>query len=333
MRTFFTLLLLVLAASGAVGWDASRLLQAPLPLSQTESLEIVPGSSLTTALSGLQERGIVQPPRLAPYLRLYARFTGVSGQIKAGEYALQPGLNPLDLLALMVEGKTRLHELRLTEGWTFAQAVKLMRAHPAIRQTQPEATAEELMAAIGRAGVHPEGRLFPDTYRFPKGTTDLDFLRRAADALDKALAQEWEGREADLPYATPEEALTMASIIEKETGAAFERPQIGGVFVRRLRMGMRLQTDPTIIYGLGEGFDGNIRKADLLADNPYNSYTRDGLPPSPICLPSRAAINAALHPAPGTAIFFVSKGDGTHQFSDTLAEHEAAVRRYQLGRP
>jgi UPF0755 protein len=333
MRTFFTLLLLAVLGSGLSGWDASRLLQAPLPLAQPESLEIAPGSSLTTVLAGLQERGIVQPQRLALYLRLYARFTGVSGQIKAGEYALQPGLNPLDLLALMVEGKTRLHELRLTEGWTFSQAVKLMRAHPAIRQTQPQATAEELMAAIGRAGVHPEGRLFPDTYRFPKGTTDIDFLRRAADAMDKALVQEWEGREADLPYATPEEALTMASIIEKETGAAFERPQIGGVFVRRLRMGMRLQTDPTIIYGLGESFDGNIRRADLLADNPYNSYTRDGLPPSPICLPSRAAINAALHPAPGTAIYFVSKGDGTHQFSDSLKDHEAAVRRYQLGRP
>ncbi len=333
MRTFFTLLLLAVLGSGLVGWDASRLLQAPLPLSQTESLEVSTGSSLTTVLAGLQERGIVQPPRLALYLRLYARFTGVSGRIKAGEYALQPGLNPLDLLALMVEGKTRLHDLRLTEGWTFAQAVKLMRAHPAIRQTQPEATSEELMAAIGRAGVHPEGRLFPDTYHFPRGTTDIDFLRRAADALDKALAQEWEAREADLPYATPEEALIMASIIEKETGAAFERPQIGGVFVRRMRMGMRLQTDPTIIYGLGEAFDGNLRRVDLVTDNPYNSYTRDGLPPSPICLPSRAAINAALHPAPGTSIYFVSKGDGTHQFSDSLQEHSAAVRRYQLGRP
>lgn len=333
MRTFFTLLLLILLGSGAVAWDANRLLQAPLPLSQAEPLEIAPGSSLGTALSGLQARGIMQPPRLSLYLRLYARFTGVSGRIKAGEYELAPGLNPLDLLALMVEGKTRLHELRLTEGWTFAQAVKLMREHPAIRQTRPEATSEELMTAIGRTGTHPEGRLFPDTYRFPKGTTDIDFLRRAADAMEQALAAEWEGREADLPYATPEEALTMASIIEKETGAAFERPQIGGVFVRRLRMGMRLQTDPTIIYGLGASFDGNIRKADLLADNPYNSYTRDGLPPSPICLPSRAAIHAALHPAPGSAIFFVSKGDGTHQFSDSLADHEAAVRRFQLGRP
>ncbi|AXQ29433.1 endolytic transglycosylase MltG [Solimonas sp. K1W22B-7] len=333
MRTFFNLLLLILIAAGALYWDAGRLLKTPLPLQQAESLEIAPGSSLTSILNGLQARNIVQPPRLALYLRLYARFTGVSALIKAGEYELAPGINPLDMLALLVEGKTRLHTLLIVEGRTFAQALKLLREHPAIRQTRAQATAEELMAAIGRAGVHPEGRLFPDTYNFPKGTTDVAFLQHAAEAMDKALAQEWEAREADLPYASPEEALTMASIIEKETGAVAERPEIGGVFVRRLRLGMRLQTDPTIIYGLGEAFDGNIRRADLLADNPYNSYTRDGLPPSPICLPSRAAIHAALHPAPGSAIYFVSKGDGTHQFSDTLAEHEAAVRRYQLGRP
>ncbi|HSW11508.1 MAG TPA: endolytic transglycosylase MltG [Solimonas sp.] len=333
MRFLLKLFLLAIIAGAAVWWDASRLLGRPLPLQQSTPVEILPGSSLSAVLADLQQRGVLQPARLGLYTRLYARATGVSGSLKAGEYELPPGSNVLAMLNLFVEGKTRLHELRIVEGWTFAQALAAVRADPMLRQTQPEASAEELMATLGAAGRHPEGRLFPDTYKFPKGTTDLAFLRRAAEAMDRTLQQEWEARDPDLPYATPEEALVMASVVEKETGAVAERPQIAGVFVRRLRLGMRLQTDPTVIYGIGADFDGNITREHLLADTPYNTYTRDGLPPSPICLPGRAAIHAALHPAAGNALYFVSRGDGSHQFSDTLAEHDAAVRRFQLGQP
>lgn len=333
MRFLLNLFLLAAIIAAGLYWDASRLLRAPLPLAKAETVEIAPGSTLTAMLSELQLRSILQPPRLALYTRLYARLTGVATAMKAGEYELVPGMNPLDMLALFVEGRTRLHELRIVEGWTFAQALAVVRAHPALRQTQTSATPEELMAAISESGRHSEGRLFPDTYRFPKNTTDIAFLRRAAEAMDRALNEEWEARDPELPYLSPDEALAMASIVEKETGVSEERPQIAGVFVRRLRLGMRLQTDPTVIYGLGQDFDGNITREHLLADTPYNTYVRDGLPPSPICLPGRASINAALHPAPGSALFFVSKGDGSHQFSDTLADHEAAVRHYQLGQP
>jgi len=334
MRLILKLFLLLILAGAALWWDASRLLGKPLPLQQMQAVEITPGSTLTAVLADLRIRGILQPPRLAMYTRLYARLTGVSTAMKAGEYELEPGSNPLDMLNLFVEGKTRMHELRIVEGWTFAQALATVRAHPMIRQTLTKATPEEVMEQLGMPGRHPEGRLFPDTYRFPKGMSDVAVLRRAAEAMDRTLEQEWQERETELPYASVDEALTMASIVEKETGAPEERPQIAGVFVRRLRMSMRLQTDPTVIYGLGASYAGNITREHLLAtDNPYNTYTHDGLPPSPICLPGRAAIHAALHPAPGDSIYFVSRGDGTHQFSDSLADHDAAVRRYQLGQP
>jgi UPF0755 protein len=201
-----------------------------------------------------------------------------------------------------------------------------------LRQTLPLDDDAAVIAALGLQADHPEGRLFPDTYRFARGMTDIAFLRRAAGTLQRVLDEEWATRAEGLPYATADEALIMASIIEKETGAAHERPEIAGVFVRRLRLGMRLQTDPTVIYGLGASFDGNLRRIDLTTDTPYNTYTRAGLPPSPICLAGRASIRAALHPAPGTALYFVSRGDGTHVFSDTLQQHNEAVRQYQLRR-
>ena len=326
--------LVLLVALLMVGFalDVKRELASPLAIASPTSFEIAPGSSLPKVLAAARERGLFGSGRQAQYLGVLARIEGTAGAIKAGEYRLEPGLKPRELLALWVSGKTVLQELQLIEGWRFVDAVKLVRAAPTLNHTLPEnLDAAALMTALGRPGQLPEGRLFPDTYRFTKGMTDVAFLRNALAAQDKVLAEEWAQRAPNLPYDAPEQALTMASIIEKETGVAAERPQIAGVFVRRLQLGMRLQTDPTVIYGIGDAYDGNIRSKDLVTDTPYNTYTRDGLPPTPICLPGREAIRAALHPADGDALYFVAKGDGTHHFSATLSEHNFAVKRYQLG--
>jgi UPF0755 protein len=324
-----TFLLLAIAA-GALVLDARRELLKPLAIAEHQTIELRPGSRLRDAIAILSERGLFTSQRQAPYLELWGRANGQAAQIKAGEYALDPGLSSLDLLALLVGGKTLLHELRIVEGLRFDQAIKLIADDPVLVHTLADTRVETVMAAIGQPDAHPEGRFFPDTYRFTKGTTDVAILRQAFNAMRRVLDESWTQRAADLPYAGPEDALTMASIVEKETGVPQERARIAGVFVRRLKMGMRLQTDPTVIYGLAERFDGNLRKADLLADGPYNTYVRAGLPPTPICLPGRAAIEAALHPAAGNELFFVSRGDGSHQFSATLQEHEAAVREFQL---
>lgn len=330
LRTLALLLLLMLALAAGVAIDGYRQLHAPLRLTAPQTFEIASGAPLAVVLADLQKRELLPSARAAFYLRIYVRWHALGGRIRSGEYALPPQKSLLDILALFQSGQTIPHELRIVEGWTFAQALQLIRADPAIRQTMPQASVEALMTAIGQPGVHPEGRFFPDTYRFSKNTTELTLLRQAFTAMQAVIDAEWPQRAPDLPYANADEALAMASVVEKETGAADERPTIAGVFVRRLRLGMRLQTDPTVIYGLGTRFDGNLRKIDLLTDGPYNSYQRGGLPPTPICLPSRAALHAALHPADGKALFFVSRGDGTHVFSETLAEHEAAVRQYQL---
>jgi UPF0755 protein len=221
--------------------------------------------------------------------------------------------------------------LTLVEGWNFREVLEAVREHPVIVDTLPaEATASDVMALLGHPDEHPEGRFFPDTYLFPRDTTDVQFLMRAFERMETILEDEWEQRAAELPLKDPYEALILASIIEKETGRADERTEIAGVFIRRLRKGMLLQTDPTVIYGLGDSFDGNLRRRDLEADNPYNTYRRAGLTPTPIAMPGRDAIHAALHPADGDALYFVAKGDGSHQFSATLGEHNRAVRRYQL---
>lgn len=326
----YSLLLLASLTAGLV-FDAHRALRAPLNIAQHQRLELPPGSRLRDAVGRMSALGVFTQKRQALYLEAWARLSGVAARIKAGEYSLDPGLSSLDVLALMVGGKTLLHELRIVEGLRFEQALKLVLDHPDLEHRLTDARADSVMAAIGHAGLHPEGRFFPDTYRFPKGTTDIAFLRQAFAAMDRVLAETWAGRAAGLPYSRPEDALIMASIVEKETGLAVERGRIAGVFVRRLRNGMRLQTDPTVIYGLGGMFDGNLRKRDLLADGPYNTYAREGLPPTPICLPGRAALEAAVRPSEGNELFFVARGDGSHEFSATLGEHEAAVRRYQLG--
>lgn len=317
----------------AVGFDAVRVLGQPLQIDDEATLLIEEGQAFAGVADRLAENGwLMATPRSTLYLRIYARASGLATRLKAGEYRLVPGMTALQALDLFVSGKTVLYELRLVEGWTFRQALRAVRAHPQLRQTLADADDAEVMRALGRRDQHPEGRLFPDTYRFARNTTDVAFLRRAADTMDRVLAEEWDARAENLPYASADEALVMASIVEKETGAAHERAQIAGVFVRRLQLGMRLQTDPTVIYGIGETFDGNLRLRDLRADGEYNTYMRAGLPPTPICLPSRAAIRAALHPGVGRALFFVSRGDGTHEFSETLEQHDAAVRRYQLKR-
>lgn len=330
--TVIRLMILVALLVVGLALDVKRELAAPLAITAPVRFEIAPGSSLPKVLADARARGLFGSDRQSRYLGVLARIEGTAAAIKAGEYLLEPGLKPRELLALWVSGKTVLQELQLIEGWRFADAVKRVRAAPALIHTLPESLdAAALMAALGRPGQFPEGRLFPDTYRFTKGMSDVAFLRNALAAQDKVLAEEWAQRAPNLPYDAPEQALTMASIIEKETGVAAERPQIAGVFVRRLQLGMRLQTDPTVIYGIGDTYDGNIRSRDLVTDTPYNTYTRDGLPPTPICLPGREAIHAALHPAEGEALYFVARGDGTHHFSATLAEHNAAVKHYQLG--
>jgi UPF0755 protein len=332
------LLLLVIGLGAAVlAWrDVQSRLGQTLAIGEPMTIDVPRGATLNGVLRDLEQRGVLSSPRQRLYLSWYARLTGQARALKAGEYALAPGLRASELTALLASGQVVLHELTLVEGWTFAQALAAVRAHPAIAKALPEGgvldPAEFLMGTLGAPGQHPEGRFFPDTYRFPRGTTDVDFLRRAHRALAHALADEWAARAPGLPYATPDEALIMASIVERETGMVDERPEIAGVFVRRLQKRMRLQTDPSVIYGLGAAFDGNLRKRDLLADGPYNTYTRAGLPPTPICLPGRAALHAAMHPAPGKTLYFVARGDGSHEFSETFPEHDAAVRKYQLRR-
>ncbi len=323
-------LLLVLLLIGATAADVGKQLRAPLNLSQTTSFDVIAGSGLRRNLARAGEQGLFSTVRQRDYLLFYAHAKRLTASVKAGEYALEPGLTPLGLLGLWVSGKTVQHELRVIEGWRFVQALAAIRQNPAVAQTLGEADAPTLMQALGLGNIAAEGRFFPDTYRFSKGTTDVALLKTAFTALAKILETEWAQRAPNLPYDNADQALIMASIIEKESGRSAERDQIAGVFVRRLRLGMRLQTDPTVIYGLGDGYDGNIRSADLVRDTPYNSYTRDGLPPTPICLPGRDAIHAALHPDDGNALYFVARGDGTHQFSATLEEHNQAVRRFQL---
>jgi UPF0755 protein len=255
-------------------------------------------------------------------------------RIQAGTYRIMTGTTPPALLKQIVEGRVAQFGLTLVEGWNIYQVMDAIERSDSLKHTLRGMSNAQIMERLGRPAEHPEGRFFPETYKFPKGLTDLAFLQRAYRLMEERLAYEWEQREPGLPYKSPYEALIMASIVEKETGLASERRQIAGVFVRRLKKGMRLQTDPTVIYGLGVGFDGNLRRRDLLADNPYNTYRKAGLPPTPIAMPGADAIHAALHPAPGNALYFVARGDGSHHFSATLEEHNGAVIKYQLkGKP
>jgi UPF0755 protein len=263
-------------------------------------------------------------------LHAWFRLSGQARSIKAGTYEIKPGTTPRTLLNQIVKGEQALRSLTLLEGWNFRELLDALRRSPDLTQDLEGLDAAGVMARIGFPGRHPEGRFFPDTYRMVRHAPASSVLRQAALAMDERLSQAWAQRNPASPLRSPDEALILASIIEKETGTEADRAMVGGVFSNRLRIGMRLQTDPTVIYGLGERFDGNLRRADLLADTPYNSYTRAGLPPTPIAMPGWASLRAAVQPAATQALYFVARGDGSSAFSATLAEHNEAVRKYQL---
>jgi UPF0755 protein len=287
--------------------------------------EIKPGAPLHQIARELEQRGLLSR---YIYWIILARLQGKARSIKAGEYHLQGPLMPQQLLDELVAGKTRQFSLTLVEGWTFRQVMAALAQHPQIKHTLGK--AGDVMAQLGMPGVNPEGWFFPDTYQFPRGTTDIDFLRRSYDLMKKRLYTIWTTRNAGLPLKTAYQALIMASIVEKETALPKERPMIAAVLLSRLKKDMRLQTDPTVVYGLGDSYDGDIRTRDLRLDTPYNTYIRKGLPPTPIAMPGRAALEAVVHPTPSNALYFVATKNGGHHFSASYAEHRKAVIKYQL---
>ena len=326
-RLGVSVLLLVALATGLYGW-ARVWYRSPLAaLTAPRTFVVTPGEGLAAVANRLAAEGIVDRPRL---LAAFGRGTRQATRLRAGEYRLEPGTTPEGLLRQFVQGRVLLHPSTIVEGWTFAQALAEVQAKPFVTRTIAGAPDVGLMARLGSPGVHPEGQLFPDTYLVARGTADLEVLRLAHARLRDELAADWAARRADLPLTDAYEALILASIVEKESGVAEERPRIAGLFVNRLRRGMRLQTDPTVIYGIGAAYDGDLRRRDLALDTPYNTYTRAGLPPTPIALPSRGALLAATQPAATDELYFVASGagDGRHVFSRTLTEHSAAVARY-----
>jgi UPF0755 protein len=319
------ILLALLLAATATGLYRQylRFTFEPLRIVEAELVQVDRGATVRAVLEDLEVRGMT---RLDWRWRVFTRLHPVT--IQAGEYALRPGMRPQELLELLASGKVVTYQFTIIEGWTFAQLQAALRADPVLVKRSLEfADAAGLLAAIGLPAGNPEGWFLPETYQFVRGDADLDILRRALDAMREVLANAWERRTQPHPLSSEYELLILASIIEKESSLASERADIAGVFTRRLQQGWRLETDPTVIYGLGEAFDGDIRSRDLRTDNPYNTYTRKGLPPTPIALAGKSAIMAAARPAPGTAMFFVADGQGGHFFSDTLDEHNAAVRR------
>ncbi|MES9974484.1 MAG: endolytic transglycosylase MltG [Candidatus Thiodiazotropha sp.] len=288
-----------------------------------------PGMTVRSLAEDLQQRGILEKPML---LRFIARWQGQASKLKAGEYYLPAETTPPKLLEILSSSQVVQYALTIIEGWTFDQLMAAIRRDPVLEHSLKEVTNDQVMQHLGLDDLHPEGRFYPDTYHFPRGTTDAAFLKRAFKRMESVLEQAWQQRKKQLPLKSPYEALILASIIERETGIPEERGKIAGVFIRRLKRGMLLQTDPTVIYGMGESYNGNIRKRDLTRDTPYNTYLHKGLTPTPIAMPSGAAIRAALNPEEGNSLYFVATGDGGHYFSSTLEEHNKAVRKYQLKR-
>lgn len=326
LSTLIVLLVLALAAAGGVlFWRVN----APIELKNDPvEFHIAPGSGLRAAARDIAAAGVQIEPWL---LVILGRGLGVDTAIKAGSYEVTAGITPLDLVRKLTQGDVTQTDLTFVEGMTFRQMRDRLDAHSDLRHDSRGLPEQEILGLIGAIERTAEGLFFPDTYLFAKQSRDVDVLARAYRAMQKHLAREWEGRVQGLPYETPYQALIMASIVEKETGREQDRAMIAAVFVNRLRQRMLLQTDPTVIYGLGARFDGNLRKRDLLADGPYNTYTRTGLPPTPIAMPGLASLQAALHPARSEALYFVARGDGSSQFSRTLEEHNQAVNRYQKG--
>ncbi|MCU7944471.1 MAG: endolytic transglycosylase MltG [Candidatus Thiodiazotropha sp. (ex Cardiolucina cf. quadrata)] len=288
-----------------------------------------PGMTVRSLAEDLQQRGMLEKPIL---LRFIARWQGQASKLKAGEYYLPAGTTPPKLLEILSSSQVVQYALTIIEGWTFDQLMAAIRRDPVLEHSLKGVTNDQVMQHLGLDDLHPEGRFYPDTYHFPRGTTDAAFLKRAYKRMESVLEQAWQQRKKQLPLKSPYEALILASIIERETGIPEERGKIAGVFIRRLKRGMLLQTDPTVIYGMGESYNGNIRKRDLARDTPYNTYLHKGLTPTPIAMPSGAAIRAALNPEEGNSLYFVATGDGGHYFSSTLEEHNKAVRKYQLKR-
>lgn len=325
MRLRYLCALILIAACLFVGlwFDYRQSVDGALPLNQVRYFEILKGEGLQAIGGRLAAEGIFLSPR---WFALAVQWRGVAGRLKYGEYELRPGMNALDLVDLFASGKVYLHAVTFVEGWNFRQCLQALKANPALAQTIGET---DVMERLGSGGSHPEGQFFPDTYRFPKGIPETVVLSQARDRMTQVLESEWQGRSEGLPLLDPYEALILASIVEKESALPEERVRIAGVFLRRLQSGMKLQTDPTVIYGLGAAFDGNLRRSDLEQDTPYNTYVHAGLPPTPIAMPGRDAIHAVLHPAAEQSLYFVAKGDGSHVFSATLEEHRQAVDIYQ----
>lgn len=323
-RLSFLLLTIVVSIVAA---DVLRFFITPLNNTQEELVMVEPGMSFTDLARRLETRDIMHYPRDARYLALYARITDVASHIKSGEYRVPAHQSPARLVELLVSGKTRQYRLTLVEGWRFSDVRKAMEANDALDHRLTDKSNAEVMAALGHPDEKPEGRFMPDTYLFPRGMTDTAFLKRAYNDMANFLQKAWSKRADSTVVDTPYETLILASIIEKETAVPKERRRIAGVFSRRLNKGMLLQTDPTVIYGIPD-YDGDIRRKDLQRDTPYNTYTRPGLPPTPIAMPSRESIRAVLDPMAGSSLYFVAQGDGSHVFSDTLAEHNKAVRAY-----
>jgi len=328
LRTLVLLIVLGAAAAGAIAWWGNKWLQQPIAgLQERTTFEVPRGASTRSVATALNERGLLDRPQVWV---VWSRLTRSDSALKAGEYELQPGLTPRGLLSLLSSGQVLLHSITFIEGSTFADVRNALVANDAVNNENANRSDVDIMRALGEPELHPEGQFFPDTYRFPRGTTDLELLTIAHRRMQDELRKAWDKRATDLPLASSYEALILASIVEKETALERERSQIAGVFVERLRRGMRLQTDPTVIYGMGARYDGNIRRVDLSRDTPYNTYTRPGLPPTPIAMPGLESLQAAVQPDVSGALFFVATGagDGSHYFSKTLAEHNLAVKRY-----
>ncbi|NVK43679.1 MAG: endolytic transglycosylase MltG [Oceanospirillaceae bacterium] len=321
---------LVTGVLALAGWHhLNREIRTPLPIEAPVTFVIEKGLGFRHVVDELAELGVIEHPL---YLRLYARLQGQAHLVKAGEYQVEPGQSAADLLGKLVNGDILRHYFTIVEGTSFRQLRQALEENEILEQTLAGKAEGDIMAQLGEPERQAEGMFLAETYQFYRGMTDMDLLRRAHGALDEALEAAWQSRQQDLPYEAPYQALIMASIVEKETAVPEERPRISGVFVRRLQRGMRLQTDPTVIYGMGERYDGNLRRSDLREATAYNTYVIDGLPPTPIAMVGQDAIQAALNPELGPWLYFVAKGDGSHHFSSRLSEHNSAVRRYQLKR-
>lgn len=324
----FLILLLAALAAGVAAYGYWWVRQ-PLPMAQAPAeLEVARGASAQGVARGVAAAGVKVNPDI---LHLWFRLSGQGRLIKAGYYELEPGITPERLLQKLVKGEQSLVSMTFIEGWTFKQMRALLATLP-LQQETTKLSDAEIMEKLGRPGVHPEGRFFPDTYTVAKKTSDLAVLRQALQSMDNMLEAAWSQRVPNLPLKTPDEALILASIVEKETGLESDRGHVAGVFINRLRIGMRLQTDPTVIYGVGEDFDGRLRRRHLDTDTPWNTYTRAGLPPTPIAMPGRASLLAAVQPEKTSALYFVARGDGTSHFSENLQEHNRAVNKFIRGR-